>query len=184
MSTDTSTLRSDVRYEPNDKPPTLLIAGLGLQLAIITISGIVLTPLIVIKAAGGSEAYMMWAVFASVVISGISTVLQAVRVGRIGAGYVLLMGTSGAFIAICITAIAEGGPAMLATLVIISSLFQFALARRLSLFRRILTPTVAGTVIMLISVTVMPIIFDLLDNVQVAAHPQAAPLSALGDVLW
>ena len=183
MSTDTSTLRSDVRYEPNDKPPTLLIAGLGLQLAIITISGIVLTPLIVIKAAGGSEAYMMWAVFASVVISGISTVLQAVRVGRIGAGYVLLMGTSGAFIAICITAIAEGGPAMLATLVIISSLFQFALARRLSLFRRILTPTVAGTVIMLISVTVMPIIFDLLDNVQVAAHPQAAPLSALATVL-
>lgn len=183
MSTDTSASRSDVRYEPNDKPPTLLIAGLGLQLAILTISGIVLTPLIVIKAAGGSETYMMWAVFASVVISGISTILQAVRVGRIGAGYVLLMGTSGAFIAICITAIAEGGPAMLATLVIISSLFQFALARRLSLFRRILTPTVAGTVIMLISVTVMPIIFDLLDNVQDAAHPQAAPLSAVVTVL-
>ena len=183
MSTDTSTLRSDVRYEPNDRPPTLLVAGLGLQLAILTISGIVLTPLIVIKAAGGSENYMMWAVFASVVISGISTILQAVKVGRIGAGYVLLMGTSGAFIAICITAIAEGGPAMLATLVIISSLFQFALAKRLSLFRRILTPTVAGTVIMLISVTVMPIIFDLLDNVQDAAHPQAAPISALVTVL-
>lgn len=183
MSTDTSTLRSDVRYEPNDRPPTLLVAGLGLQLAILTISGIVLTPLIVIKAAGGSETYMMWAVFASVVISGISTILQAVKVGRIGAGYVLLMGTSGAFIAICITAIAQGGPAMLATLVIISSLFQFALARRLSLFRRILTPTVAGTVIMLISVTVMPIIFDLLDNVQDAAHPQAAPISALVTVL-
>ena len=183
MSTDTSTLRSDVRYEPDDRPPTLLVAGLGLQLAILTISGIVLTPLIVIKAAGGSETYMMWAVFASVVISGISTILQAIKVGRIGAGYVLLMGTSGAFIAICITAIAEGGPAMLATLVIISSLFQFALARRLSLFRRILTPTVAGTVIMLISVTVMPIIFDLLDNVQEAAHPQAAPISALVTVL-
>lgn len=183
MSADTSTSRSDVRYEPNDRPPTLLVAGLGLQLAILTISGIVLTPLIVIKAAGGSETYMMWAVFASVVISGISTILQAVKVGRIGAGYVLLMGTSGAFIAICITAIAEGGPAMLATLVIISSLFQFALAKRLSLFRRILTPTVAGTVIMLISVTVMPIIFDLLDNVQDAAHPQAAPISALVTVL-
>lgn len=183
MSADTSTLRSDVRYEPDDRPPTLLVAGLGLQLAILTISGIVLTPLIVIKAAGGSETYMMWAVFASVVISGISTILQAIKVGRIGAGYVLLMGTSGAFIAICITAIAEGGPAMLATLVIISSLFQFALAKRLSLFRRILTPTVAGTVIMLISVTVMPIIFDLLDNVQDAAHPQAAPLSALVTVL-
>lgn len=183
MSADTSAFQSDVRYEPNDRPPRLLVAGLGLQLAILTISGIVLTPLIVIKAAGGSESYMLWAIFASVVISGVSTILQAVRIGRIGAGYVLLMGTSGAFIAICITAIAQGGPAMLATLVIISSLFQFALARRLSLLRRIITPTVAGTVIMLISVTVMPIIFDLLDNVQNAAHPQAAPLSALVTVL-
>ena len=100
MATDTSALRSDIRYEPNDKPPTPLVAGLGLQLAILTISGIVLTPLIVIKAAGGSETYMLWAVFASVVISGISTILQAVRVGRIGAGYVLLMGTSGAFLSL------------------------------------------------------------------------------------
>ena len=183
MATDTSASRSGVRYEPNDKPPTLLVAGLGLQLAILTIAGIAITPVIVIKAAGESETYMLWAVFASVVISGVSTILQAVRVGRIGAGYVLLMGTSGAFIAICITAIAEGGPAMLATLVIISSLFQFALARRLSLFRRILTPTVAGTVIMLISVTVMPIIFDLLDKVKDTADPQAAPLSALVTVL-
>ncbi len=183
MAADTSDLQSRVRYEPDDRPPVLLAAGLGLQLTVLTISGIVITPLIVIQAAGGSEAYMMWAVFGSVVVSGISTIFQAVRVGRIGAGYVLLMGTSGAFIAICITAIAEGGPAMLATLVIISSLFQFALARRLSLFRRVLTPTVAGTVIMLIPVTVMPIIFDLLGRVPDGAPAEAAPLSALVTLL-
>ena len=75
------------------------------------------------------------------------------------------MGTSGAFIAICVSAIAEGGPGLLATLVVISSLFQFALAWRLSLLRRILTPTVAGTVITLIPVTVMPIVFDMLTQV-------------------
>ena len=183
MAADTSDLQSTVRYEPDDRPPTLLAAGLGLQLAILTISGVVLTPLIVVQAAGGSDAYMMWAVFGAVLISGISTILQAVRIGRVGAGYVLLMGTSGAFIAICITAIAEGGPAMLATLVIISSLFQFGLARRLSLFRRILTPPVAGTVIMLIPVTVMPIIFELLGEVPDGTPAEAAPLSALVTLL-
>ena len=183
MPADTSDLQSAVRYEADDRPPALLAAGLGLQLAILTISGIVLTPLIVVQAAGGAEAYLMWAVFGAVLVSGISTILQAVRVGRIGAGYVLLMGTSGAFIAICITAIAEGGPAMLATLVIISSLFQFGLARRLALFRRILTPPVAGTVIMLIPVTVMPIIFDLLGKVPEGTPAEAAPLSALVTLL-
>ena len=116
-------------------------------------------------------------------VSGVSTILQAVRVGRIGAGYVLVMGTSGAFIAICVTAIAEGGPAMLATLVVISSLFQFVLSTRLSLFRRILTPAVAGTVIMLIPVTVMPIIFGFLKDVPAGVSDLASPFSALATVL-
>ena len=183
MATDDSDLRTGVRYQPDEKPPTPLAFGLGFQLAALCVSGIVLTPAIVIRAAGGSEAFLSWAVFAAVAISGVTTILQAIRFGRIGAGYVLLMGTSGAFIAVCISAIAEGGPAMLATLIVVSSLFQFALSARLSLFRRVLTPTVAGTVIMLIPVTVMPIIFDLLKNVPDGAPQLAAPLSALVTVL-
>ena len=162
--------RTSVRYEPDDKPPTALTFGLGLQLAILCLSGIVLTPAIVVRAAGGSETYLAWAVFAAVAVSGVTTVLQAVRVGRIGAGYVLLMGTSGAFIAVSVTALAQGGPAMLTTLVVISALFQFVLAARLSLLRRVLTPTVAGTVIMLIAVTVMPIVFDTLKDVLFDQH--------------
>lgn len=170
------TLRSAaVRYEPDEKPPALLSLGLGLQLAVLCVAGVVLTPAIVIRVAGGTEAFLSWAVFAALAVSGVTTLVQAVRLGRIGAGYVLLMGTSGAFIAVCITAIAEGGPAMLATLVVASSLFQFGLAARLSLFRRILTPAVAGTVIMLIPVTVMPFIFKMLNDV-----PEGTPLSASG----
>ncbi len=175
---DTDLLRG-IRYEADEKPPPLLSFGLGLQLAILILGGIVLTPAIVVRAAGGTEDFLTWAVFAAVMISGATTVLQAVRVGRLGAGYVLAMGTSGAFIAICVAAIAKGGPAMLATLVVVSALFQFALAARLSLFRRILTPTVAGTVIMLIPVTVMPIIFGLLKEVPEGSAASAAPVSAL-----
>ena len=183
MATDDSGERTGIRYQPDENPPPTLAFGLGLQLAVLCAAGIVLTPAIVIRAAGGSEAYLSWAVFAAVAVSGVSTILQAVRVGRIGAGYVLAMGTSGAFIAICVTAIAAGGPAMLATLVVISSLFQFALSWRLSLLRRILTPTVAGTVIMLIPVTVMPIIFEGLTDVPDGTPALAAPLSALATVL-
>ncbi len=175
--------RSTVRYEPDENPPVALTFGLGLQLAVLSIAGIVLTPAIVVRAGGGSEAYLSWAVFAAVLISGASTILQAVRFGRIGAGYVLLMGTSGAFIAVCITALAEGGPAMLATLVALSSLGQFSLSVNLSFLRRILTPTVAGTVIMLIPVTVMPIIFDMLAETPDEWDPSAAPVSALVTIL-
>ena len=104
--------------------------------------------------------------------------MQAVRLGRIGAGYPLLMGTSGAFIAVCVTALAEGGPGLLATLIVISALLQFLLSERLSLLRRIISPTVVGTVIMLIAVTVMPIVFDILIQVPEGTSPIAAPASA------
>ncbi len=75
--------------------------------------------------------------------------------------------------------IAEGGPALLATLVVIASLCQFALSALLSLFRRILTPTVVGTVVMLLPVTVMPVVFGMLTDVPAGSPALAAPLTAL-----
>ena len=153
---------STVRYEPPERPPHPLAAGLGLQQAALSVASIVLTPVIVIRAAGGADQYLSWAVFAALLVSGVTTILQARRVWRLGAGYPLLMGTSGAFIAVCVIALADGGPALLATLVLVSALFQFLLAAKLAWLRRIITPTVAGTVVMLIAVTVMPVVFNML----------------------
>ncbi len=174
-----SRANDNVRYEPNDNPPRLITVGAGLQAAMIIVAPVVLTVVIVARIADQPESYITWGVFAALLISGITTVLQAVRVGRVGAGHVLIMGTSGAFIAVCVTALAQGGPAMMASLIIVSSLFQFVLAARLSLLRRIFTPVVTGTVIMLIAVTVMPIVFDTAADVPEEASSAAAPVVAL-----
>ena len=179
MQTEAAQVNQNVRYEPDERLSPGLTLGLGFQYAALIIGGIVLTPAIIVRAAGESEAYLTWAVFAALAVSGLTTVIQSVRVGRIGAGYPLLMGTSGAFIAVSVTALAEGGPAMLATLVVLSSLFQFALSERLALFRRLITPAVAGTVIMLISVTIMPITFDMLAQAPEGTPDMAAPACAI-----
>ncbi|MCY4434321.1 MAG: hypothetical protein OXE45_11715, partial [bacterium] len=52
-----------IRFEPDDKPPAALTVGMGLQFAVLAIAGIVLTPAIVIRAAGESDSYLTWAVF-------------------------------------------------------------------------------------------------------------------------
>lgn len=173
-----TTPSTDIRYEPNETPPLPLTIGLGFQMALLSIAGIVLTPAVVIRAGGGSDEYLAWAVFAAVVVSGISTILQALGKFRIGAGYVLLMGTSGAFIGICIGALNESGPATMAALVIVSSLLQLLFATKLSKFRRVLTPTVTGTVIMLIAVTVMPILFDMMHEIPEGSSMSGAAMSA------
>ena len=183
MNTDASARQSGVRYEADERPPLLLTIGLGLQIALLTVGGVVLTVAIVSRAGGASESFLTWGVFAAAAVSGTTTIIQAIRVGRIGAGYVLMMGTSGSFIAVCIGALAQGGPALMATLIIISSLFQFLLSARLSLLRRILTPAVSGTVIMLISVTVMPIAFDMLNRVPEGMPSSSAAITAVATVL-
>ena len=167
-----------VRYEPNETPPTPIAIGSGFQAAMLIVAPIVLTVVIVFRIAEQSDDYLSWGVFAALIVSGITTVLQAVRVGRVGAGHVLIMGTSGAFIAVCVAALMKGGPATMASLIVISSLVQFLLAAKLSLLRRIFTPVVSGTVIMLIAVTVMPIIFDALIDVPEDASSAAAPIAA------
>ena len=129
--------------------PSVVAIGAGVQAAMVIMAPVVLTVVIVARIAEQPESYLSWAVFAALLISGVTTVLQAVLVGRIGAGHVLVMGTSGAFIAVCVAALVEGGPSTMASLIVVSSLFQFLLAARLSLLRRILTPVVSGTVVML-----------------------------------
>ncbi len=173
----------NVRYEPDETPPPLVTVGSGLQAATLIVAPVVLTVVIVARIADQPESYVTWGVFAALVISGVTTILQAVRVGRVGAGHVLIMGTSGAFIAVCVAALVNGGPATMASLIVVSALFQFLLAARLSLLRRIFTPVVSGTVIMLIAATVMPIVFDTMRDVPDGTSSAAAPAAALATLV-
>ena len=168
---------STLRYEADETPPRTLVLGLGVQLAVLGINSVVLVAAIVFRA-GGAEESLFWGVFATVLACGAATVMQALRFGRLGAGYTILSGTSSTFIAVCVTALAEGGPAMLSTLVVVSAVIQIALSTRLSLLRRVLTPTVTGTVIMLLPVTVMPILFRMLHQAPPDAPAAAGPVSA------
>ncbi|MXY98392.1 MAG: hypothetical protein F4Z29_11755 [Gemmatimonadetes bacterium] len=183
MDYNSTDLQSGVRYEADERPPFLLAIGLGLQFALLTVGSVFLKVAIVSRAGGAGEDYLAWAVFAAAVITGTTTIIQVLRVGRVGAGYVLLMGTSGSFIAISISALLEGGPALMATLIIVASLFQFLLSVRLSLLRRVLTPVVTGTVIMLIPVSVTPVVFRLLGDVPEGFPETSAPVTVLATLL-
>lgn len=136
-------------------------------------------PTIVFRTAGESEDMVLWAVFASVVICGVVSTLHAMRFGGSSSGYIIAVGTAGVAIAASVKAIQAGGPELLATLVIAMALVQILFSYKLLLFRRILTPTVTGTVMLLLPVTVMPILFDQLTNVPDGASELAAPLCAI-----
>ena len=59
---------SDIRYGVNDTPSHGLSIALGLQTFALIVTGIVLVPVIVLRAAGGSNELMTWAIFAALFV--------------------------------------------------------------------------------------------------------------------
>ena len=111
-----------------------------------------------------------WAVFVCLIVTAGITALQAVRIGRFG-GYVLVTGTVAAAIAVSSDAIKAGGTELLAALLIASALFQFVFASRIAMFRRILTPSVSGTILILMAVSVVPIASDRITDLPPGHQP-------------
>ena len=165
------------RYEADESPPLLSSLGLGAQFSLIASATLLVTPVVVSEAAGMDGAYLTWMVFASLVVVGVSTLIQVRRIGPVGGGAVLPMFTAAFSIPFCIAAVAEGGPATLATLVLISAVTQLAISRWLFILRRVVTPIVGGTVMMILSITLASVVFDLLDRASIV-EPKPATLTA------
>ncbi len=173
-----SDMHTEAHRSPDEQISTKLATGLALQITGLLLPSIAMIPTIVFRAAGQSEEIVLWAVFASVIICGLVSILHAMRIGRSSTGYIVAAGTAGVAIAASVAAITSGGVKLLATLIIAMALMQIVFSYKLLLFRRILTPTVTGTIMLLTPVTVMPILFDQLKNVPEGISELAAPLCA------
>ena len=148
----------EILYEPDESPPFFSGLLLGFQTIIGLLVTIVVYGAVMVRAAGQSDEYLSWAILMGIVVSGVVMIVQAFRLWRIGAGYTLSSGPSSVFIVVCITALIEGGPAMMSSLVIVATIFQVALTARLSLLRRVITPMISGTVLILLSATAITVL--------------------------
>ena len=150
------------RYEAEENPPLRASLGYGAQFSLIASATLLVTPIVVAKASGRDDEYLVWMVFASLLVAGISTLIQVKKFGLVGTGSMLPMFTAAFSIPFCITAVSDGGPATLAALVLVCGVGQLIIARWLFLLRRIVTPVVGGTVLMILSITLASVVPRLL----------------------
>ena len=172
------------RFEAHESPPFLASLGYGAQFSLIASATLLVTPVVVAKASGRDESYLVWVVFASLLVAGLTTMMQIRGAGPVGARAMLPMFTAAFSIPFCIDAVSDGGPATLAALVIVCGLGQMAISKWLFIIRRIVTPVVGGTVLMILSITLASVVPRLLpdaaDSDALGAH--IAALSTLGIV--
>ena len=174
----TAAASQNPRYEVHENPPLPAVVGYSLQFSLIASAALLVTPVVVAKASGRDDSYLVWMVFASLLVVGVSTLLQTRRIGPVGGGATLPMFTAAFSIPFCITAVVDGGPATLTTLVLITAVSQLVISKWLFILRRVVTPTVGGTVMMILSITLASVVFGLLDDAT-EAEPTASLLTAL-----
>ncbi len=161
---------SRILYEPDDSCPPWSLAGTALQGVTLVLAPTILVVAITVRSAGQDATFLNWAAFATLIIVGLMMALQASKIGRFGGGRLIICGVTTNYIAVSILALAEGGPTMLASLIVLSAIFYCAIATWLPLLRKVITPTVAGTVLMLIAAVTLPFAIDLIREV-----PESAP---------
>ena len=122
--------------------------------------GLIMLAVLVIRAAEESEAYLGWAIFAALIVSGAGMILHTLRFRYFGSGRLVVTNFNVPFLAVCALALHAGGPGLLASLLVASTLLQFVLTLRLASLRRVFTQTVSGVVIMLVAVSAVPFIIS------------------------
>jgi len=161
-----SAFNPELIYGLDDRPPLRETIFVALQHVFAVFVGIITPPLIIGNTLKLDAVNTAFIVSMSLFISGVSTFIQARRIGPIGSGLLSIQGTSFAFLG-PILATAGGhiasGKSQTEALGIIFGLCFFGsfvsmiLSRFLHLASKVITPLVTGTVVTLIGLTLIEV---------------------------
>ena len=156
----------DLVYGPNDRPAPMVAFIAALQHLLAIIVPIVTPGLLICQALGVSSRDTTLIVSMSLVISGIATFVQCKRFGPLGAGLLIVQGTSFNFVGPLIAGgslmVKQGTPvetvmAAIFGVVIAGSFVEMGVSRILPFVKRLITPLVTGIVVLLIGLTLIKV---------------------------
>ena len=150
-----------ILYAPDDKPGWGLTLVLGLTHVSLIFDGIIFLPIMIGKATQTPPDQVFFITFATIVVSAVGTLVQALRVGRVGCGFVLFMGSYSAYLVCTLSAVRMGGLELMATMTLLSAPVVFLYSYFLRFLRHIVTPQIGGVMVILLTLSLMPIAIEL-----------------------
>jgi len=166
VASSSSAASQDLIYGPEDRPSPFIAFIAALQHLLAILVPIVTPGLLICQALGVSVRDTTLIVSMSLVVSGIATYLQCRRFGPLGAGLLIVQGTSFNFVVPLIAAgsamVKTGTPVetVLATMfgvVIAGSFIEIFISQILPFVKRLITPLVTGIVVLLIGLTLIKV---------------------------
>ena len=143
----------NILYGVDESPPPAVTVLMAFQ-HVVQIAIRLLFPLLVAREAGLDPTRALDVMSASFVVMGAATVLQALRRGPVGSGFLCPPSFTTGYIAPSVLAAKAGGMALVGGMTVFGGLLEVALSRTVRHLRALFPPEVAGFVVVLIGVTI------------------------------
>ena len=152
-----------LQYGVDDIPPWPVTLLSALQQIAITVIYL-FVPVVVLSAAKAPRDVSQSVLAMSMLVLGLAAVLQALRRGPIGSGYLALSTFSNAYLEPSVQSVAIGGMPLVFGMMGFAGAFEMAFSRTLSRLRPVFPPELVGAVVVLIAISVSKVaVSDLLE---------------------
>ena len=152
--------KDQLLYNIDDKPKISSQILLGFQNIFAAFGGIIAVPLVLAGALGLDEKAGTTIISATILISGIATIIQSKKIGPVGAGVPCIMGTDFTFVAPSISVGSVAGMPGIIGATILGSLVEVIASFFIKPLMKLFPPLVTGTVVCLIGLTLIPVSMD------------------------
>ena len=153
-------MTSRIVYGLDDRPPLREALPLGAQHTVAMLLGNITPPLLIAGALGIATGQTAALVQVALFIAGVSTIVQAYPIGRIGGRIPIVMGTSIAFVGGSIAVGSRAGLPAVFGACLAASVVEIGIGVWLGRLRRFFPPLVTSIVVMLIGLTLIPVGID------------------------
>lgn len=146
----------EVLYEVDELPPLPEAIPLGLQHVLVMVASNVTIPIILAGVVGAASGETTFLVQVALLVAGLTTLLQTIGIGPVGARLPIVQGTSFGFLVISIPLATEYGLPAVFGGALIAGVVQVLVGLSLRWLKHLFPPVVSGIVVLVIGIGLLP----------------------------
>ncbi len=147
---------ANLTYGVDEKPPVTTSVLLAVQHVCMMAIGLVI-PVALMRVIDAPNSLIVKFLSLSMIAAGIGTILQSVRWGPVGSGYLSPETPDPTFLSVALLAVQTGGMSLLFGMTIITGIFECLLAPLLYRLRAWFPTEVTGVVVVMVGVSIIPL---------------------------
>lgn len=151
-----ATKPANLIYGVDDKPPLRVSLLLGLQHAF-TMSSCLVIPVVIGRETGASFLEIQALVCFSMIAAGIGTILQAIRKGPLGSGYLCPNLVGPPYLSVSVQAAWIGGLPLMFGMTMVAGVFEMLFATVANKLKKLFPTEITGLVVIMIAISLVPL---------------------------